>query len=1274
MAITQNIRTGNGSTVLFNFTFEYLETTDVFVEVNDVLTTAYTFANATTIQFNTAPANGAKIRIYRKTDTENPKATFFSGSAIRAQDLNNNATQSLYSVQEWQDQTVPKYNAVMPDDLDLGTYQIKNLGEPTLAQDAATKNYVDTTTVASAGDSMTGNLAMGSNRVTGLGEPSASQDAATKNYVDTTTVASAGDNMTGNLAMGTNKVTGLGEPTASQDAATKNYVDTTTWNVTSETLDSTEAWVSSNSVIATTAATTNETDTRYDTLVQTATPAGSSWRTGKTWLQNDVNNTLSMWDGSTWKGVSSGGTFTTQPTVVYVDNVNGSDTNDGHRIINPMRTIKAAVASAQAGWIIKVAPGVYTESLPIDITVANLSIVGDSTRSCFVNPTVATETQIMFRCNSGTYIDGFTFAGLKATGARGGNAIDNDATYGLPTNQGWVAGFYPGATIRKSPWIQNCTNFADSGINNAAFDPNNYTGTGGDVTSGPTGGGIIVDGSLPSISSPLRSFVINEFTQVCLDGPGLLVCNNGYAQAVSFFGLFCHYHAKALSGGQINMEVGTTDFGRYGLIADGKSNAAIFTATANGAASASATTFAINAPSAGGTWFGDANRPAINMLVQIGADIYPILSATANGAGWNVVISRPNPSNRVQNLGLINAHANGAAVSFFLRSMVSTASHTMEYAGSGCDYNALPENGGVPQETNESISRNNGKVWLTSTDQSGKFKVGDTFAVDQQTGFVTIDPNSYSTNLVSDLTPELGGDLDVLTKNIYSSLGNVYVNDTLEVNSGSAATPAITFNGDTNTGLFRVGADQLAVTTNGTERIRFDSTGQVELVSLGTAAAPAFTWTTDADTGLYSSAANTLDVTTGGTAKVRFDDTAAPLKEIFSSVYYPVVTQVDIGTDPNQVPLNGYLGTMAFQDAAGVSIDQLSTSADATIFGVRVGRGSGSISTNVAVGNGVLNANTTGSNNTASGHQAFFNNTTGANNTATGFQSLIFNTTGDYNTATGGQALFNNTTGANNTGSGQNALRSNTTGSSNTANGWQALYFNTGSNNTCVGARAGEALTTGSNNTIIGSVQGTAGLSDTVIIGAGSSERLRIDSSGTFAPSGKLSLNGGNGTIGGTKRLIDMGIDGSLEWGIVIKMANTFGITILRNYNSSGVFVGGIEANTTSTSFSTSSDYRLKENVVELTGAIDRVNDLRVCRFNFIADPDKTVDGFLAHEAQAIVPECVTGTKDEVDADGNPLYQGIDQSKLVPLLTAALQEAIAKIASLEARLTALEAN
>jgi hypothetical protein len=121
-----------------------------------------------------------------------------------------------------------------------------------------------------------------------------------------------------------------------------------------------------------------------------------------------------------------------------------------------------------------------------------------------------------------------------------------------------------------------------------------------------------------------------------------------------------------------------------------------------------------------------------------------------------------------------------------------------------------------------------------------------------------------------------------------------------------------------------------------------------------------------------------------------------------------------------------------------------------------------------------------------------------------------------------------------------------------------------------------------------------------------------------------------------------------------------------------GTEVGSISVTTTATAYNTSSDYRLKENVVSLTGAIDRINDLQVHRFNFISDPAKTVDGFIAHEAQAVVPECVTGTKDEVDADGNPVYQGIDQSKLVPLLTAALQEAIGRIETLEAEVAALK--
>jgi hypothetical protein len=119
-----------------------------------------------------------------------------------------------------------------------------------------------------------------------------------------------------------------------------------------------------------------------------------------------------------------------------------------------------------------------------------------------------------------------------------------------------------------------------------------------------------------------------------------------------------------------------------------------------------------------------------------------------------------------------------------------------------------------------------------------------------------------------------------------------------------------------------------------------------------------------------------------------------------------------------------------------------------------------------------------------------------------------------------------------------------------------------------------------------------------------------------------------------------------------------------------GTAVGSIARNGTSAvAYNTSSDYRLKENVKNVISPVDRFMQLKPCNFNFIGE-DRSVDGFIAHEAQEVVPECVTGEKDAVDANGNPVYQGIDQSKLVPLLTAALQEAIGKIEILEARLTA----
>ena len=166
----------------------------------------------------------------------------------------------------------------------------------------------------------------------------------------------------------------------------------------------------------------------------------------------------------------------------------------------------------------------------------------------------------------------------------------------------------------------------------------------------------------------------------------------------------------------------------------------------------------------------------------------------------------------------------------------------------------------------------------------------------------------------------------------------------------------------------------------------------------------------------------------------------------------------------------------------------------------------------------------------------------------------------------------------------------------------------------------------------------------------------------------------------------------------------------LISFYKSGVFTGAITTDGSSTTYATSSDYRLKTDAQPMTGASARVQALKPVNFEWIAEGTR-VDGFLAHEAQAVVPECVTGTKDammdeeyevtpavyediiipavEAEAERTeqklvteavmgtrsvPDYQGIDQSKLVPLLTAALQEALTKIDDLETRLTTLEGS
>jgi hypothetical protein len=177
-------------------------------------------------------------------------------------------------------------------------------------------------------------------------------------------------------------------------------------------------------------------------------------------------------------------------------------------------------------------------------------------------------------------------------------------------------------------------------------------------------------------------------------------------------------------------------------------------------------------------------------------------------------------------------------------------------------------------------------------------------------------------------------------------------------------------------------------------------------------------------------------------------------------------------------------------------------------------------------------------------------------------------------------------------------------------------------------------------------------------------ESMRIDSVGRVLIGQTASTNNGGKlevTATGTNAA-DFAVTDS-SYALVCSNNGSAGGLIYFNYNTNNV--GTITTDGSNTTYATSSDYRLKENVEYDWDATTRLKQLKPARFNFLANPDNTVDGFMAHEAQEVVPESVTGFKDEVDDEGKPVMQGIDQAKLVPLLVKTILE-------LEARITALE--
>lgn len=375
--------------------------------------------------------------------------------------------------------------------------------------------------------------------------------------------------------------------------------------------------------------------------------------------------------------------------VLYVSKSGNDRLNNGRSLDKTFLTIARALQVATSGTTIFVKSGDYTEVNPLQVP-AGVSIVGDNLRTTTIRP--LTTNQDLFHVRNACYLSGMTFR----------SHVSGAAAVAFPVGG---AGF-----ITTSPYIQNCSSITSDGV------------------------GLRVDGSR---AAGLRSMVTDSYTQINNGGIGVHILNKGYAQLVSIFTVFCNVGVLCESGGQCSITNSNSSFGNYGLKANGKSellySGQVESNRLKGYNSISLNNLSVRPK------YGDAVKFDNHSLH------YTIIGSTELVNNTSIV---------TLDTGVDTPIYSGNTASFFQRSLITASGHTFEYVGTGTNIaTALPSAGSFPIQENEVVDDEDraGRVFFTSTNELGDFRVGSELIFNRASGTITGD--TFDRSLFAVLTP-----------------------------------------------------------------------------------------------------------------------------------------------------------------------------------------------------------------------------------------------------------------------------------------------------------------------------------------------------------------------------------------------------------------------------------------------------------------------------------------------------------------------------------------